>query len=121
MANLLTGLGYDGLNFLLGMKHTSGTVPDALPPPRSALVSSAMKPYRPNAGGIGIPWGYGCWGVEKSSDGWWGSFSGSDSDKNRLASDVINRLLSNCSWMNVHLIKPYECVFEIRVPEGYGA
>ncbi|KAJ0977077.1 hypothetical protein J5N97_012551 [Dioscorea zingiberensis] len=44
-----------------------------------------------------------------------------DSDKNRLASDVINRLLSNCSWMNVHLIKPYECVFEIRVPEGYGA
>ncbi|KAJ0977091.1 hypothetical protein J5N97_012565 [Dioscorea zingiberensis] len=50
MANLLTGLGYDGLNFLLGMKHTSGTVPDALPPPRSALVSSAMKPYRPNQG-----------------------------------------------------------------------
>ncbi|KAJ0977092.1 hypothetical protein J5N97_012566 [Dioscorea zingiberensis] len=57
----------------------------------------------------------------RNSDGWWGIFSGSDSDKNRLASGVINRLLSNCSWMNVHLIKPYECVFEIRVPEGYGA
>ncbi|KAH7681231.1 PUA-like protein [Dioscorea alata] len=48
MAKLLTGLGYDGLNFLLGMRHTYGTVPDALPPARSVLIASAMKPFRPN-------------------------------------------------------------------------
>ncbi|KAM0940097.1 putative ASCH domain, PUA-like superfamily protein [Dioscorea sansibarensis] len=47
MAKLLTGLGYDGLNLLLGMKHTYGTVPDALPPSRSILIASAMKPFRP--------------------------------------------------------------------------
>ncbi|KAM0940098.1 hypothetical protein DsansV1_C19g0160331 [Dioscorea sansibarensis] len=23
--------------------------------------------------------------------------------------------------MNIHLMQPYRCVFEIRVPEGYGA
>ncbi|XP_073116270.1 uncharacterized protein [Elaeis guineensis] len=59
--------------------------------------------------------------VNRSSDGWWGDFNGSDSKKNMRALEVINRLLINCCWMNVHLIQPYDCVFEIRVREGYGA
>lgn len=45
----------------------------------------------------------------------------SDSAKNKLASEVINRLLDGCCWMNLHFIKPQECVIEIRVREGYGA
>lgn len=59
--------------------------------------------------------------VNRSSDGWWGTLCGSDSDKNRVASNVIDRLLRDCCWMNVHLIQPHECVFEIRVCDGYGA
>lgn len=42
------GLSYDGVGSLLGMAHTVGTVPDALPPPRSFLISSSMNPHRPN-------------------------------------------------------------------------
>lgn len=34
---------------------------------------------------------------------------------------MIHRLLNDCCWMNIHLIQPYGCVFEMRVPEGFGA
>jgi hypothetical protein len=44
----LQGLGYDGLGRLLGMAQTAGTVPDGLPPPRSALISSCMRLHQPN-------------------------------------------------------------------------
>ncbi|KDP43894.1 hypothetical protein JCGZ_20904 [Jatropha curcas] len=42
-------LSYDGVQSLLGLAHTAGTVPDALPPARSTLLSSFTLPYRPNA------------------------------------------------------------------------
>ncbi|XP_008645233.1 uncharacterized protein [Zea mays] len=48
MNNILAGLGYDGLGRLLGMAKTTGTVPDGLPPPRSALLSSCMGLVQPN-------------------------------------------------------------------------
>ncbi|XP_026661029.1 uncharacterized protein LOC103708581 isoform X2 [Phoenix dactylifera] len=123
MANLLSGLSYDGVGSLLGMRHTVGTVLDALPPPRSFLISSSMNPHRPNVKGCSLTDAARALAkhVNRSSDGWWGDFYGSDSKKNTLALEVINRLLTNCCWMNVHLIKPYDCVFEIRVSEGYGA
>lgn len=89
--------------------------------------------------------------VNRSSSGWWGVLSGSgmyvllgapfwpikfflsiamticwflsssESNKNRLALEAVNLLLNNCCWMNVHLIQPHGPVFEIRVPEGFGA
>nr|XP_019703481.1 uncharacterized protein LOC105038613 isoform X1 [Elaeis guineensis] len=123
VANLLSGLSYDGVGSLLGMTHTVGTVPDALPPPRSFLISSSMNPHRPNVKGCSLTDAARALAkhVNRSSDGWWGDFNGSDSKKNMRALEVINRLLINCCWMNVHLIQPYDCVFEIRVREGYGA
>jgi hypothetical protein len=48
MTDILVGLGYDGLGRLLGMARTAGTVPDGLPPPRSALISSCMRLHQPN-------------------------------------------------------------------------
>ncbi|XP_058094266.1 uncharacterized protein LOC131240181 isoform X9 [Magnolia sinica] len=59
--------------------------------------------------------------VNRSSDGWWGNFGGNDSDKNRLALNLISRLITHCCWMNTYVIQPHDCVFEIRVVEGYGA
>ena len=44
-----------------------------------------------------------------------------DSNKNRLAMDVINRLISHCCWLNVYTVPPHGVVFEIRVANGYGA
>lgn len=41
-------LGYGGVQRLLGFMHTVGTIPEALPPPRSTLLSSFMSPHKPN-------------------------------------------------------------------------
>jgi len=44
-----------------------------------------------------------------------------DSDKNRIALDVIRNLITRSCWMNVHIVPPHGVVFEIRVVNGYGA
>uniref|UniRef100_A0A0E0BHK3 ASCH domain-containing protein n=1 Tax=Oryza glumipatula TaxID=40148 RepID=A0A0E0BHK3_9ORYZ len=123
MTELLAGLGSDGLGRLLGMVKTAGTVQDGLPPPRSVLISSCMKLHQPNVNGCSLTDAARAMAkhVHRSSDGWWGSFHGSDVNKNQLASEIIDRLLRECCWMNIHLTQPYGPVYEIRVHEGYGA
>ncbi|KAJ4795490.1 RNA-binding ASCH domain protein [Rhynchospora pubera] len=123
MKEILNGLGYDGVGRLLGMVRTAGTVLDALPPSRSVLVSSAGRSYQPDIKGSTLTDAARALTkhAERSSEGWWGHLKGNDSQKNQLASQVINQLLDDCCWMNVHLIQPYGPVFEIRVCEGYGA
>nr|CAD1819926.1 unnamed protein product [Ananas comosus var. bracteatus] len=123
MKELLSRLGYDGVSSLLGMAHTVGTVPDGLPPPRSILISSSMRSHRPDVKGCSLTDAARALAkhVNRSSNGWWGDFRGTEANKNQLASEVVNRLLADCCWMNVHLIHSNDCVFEIRVREGYGA
>lgn len=49
------------------------------------------------------------------------SFLPLDSNKNKLALDVITHLVTYCCWLNVHTVPPHGEVFEIRVADGYGA
>ncbi|XP_029126156.1 uncharacterized protein LOC109793285 isoform X1 [Cajanus cajan] len=101
--------------------HTTGTNPNALPPPISTLLASFNLPC--NSTDIGLTHGaralakHAC----RSSSGYWGSLNGNDTNKNRLAMDVINRLIAHCCWLNVHTVPPHGVVFEIRVADGYGA
>ncbi|XP_059452807.1 uncharacterized protein LOC132183375 isoform X2 [Corylus avellana] len=48
LATLLSELSYGGVQGLLGLTHTTGTIPDALPPPKSILLSSFMLPCKLN-------------------------------------------------------------------------
>ncbi|KAJ6366543.1 hypothetical protein OIU77_003019 [Salix suchowensis] len=48
LASILFGLSYGGVRSLLGLADTGGTVSNALPPPRSTLLSSFIFPYNPN-------------------------------------------------------------------------
>ncbi|KAK9141199.1 hypothetical protein Scep_010880 [Stephania cephalantha] len=48
LASIISGLSYEGVGELLGLKHTVGTIHDALPPPRSVLLSSFQMPYKTN-------------------------------------------------------------------------
>ncbi|XXG89366.1 hypothetical protein AAC387_Pa12g1383 [Persea americana] len=123
MASIVHGLSYDGVGSLLGLMHTAGTIPDALPPPRSALLSSFIVPHKPNVKGSTLTSGARALSkhVNRTSNGWWGSFGGSDSNKNVLALKVISHIITHCCWMNFHIVQPHDCVLEIRVAEGYGA
>ncbi|XP_045799918.1 uncharacterized protein LOC123894083 [Trifolium pratense] len=121
LASLFSGLSYEGIQGLLGLMHTIGTVPNALPPPRSILLASFNLPCNPNENaltdGARALAKHAC----RSSSGYWGSLVGNDSNKNKLAMDVINNLIEHCCWMNIHIVPPHGNVFEIRVADGYGA
>ncbi|KAG4945161.1 hypothetical protein JHK87_041168 [Glycine soja] len=120
---ILKELSYEGVQSLLGLMHTTGTIPNALPPPISTLLASFNLPCNPNVRTLGA----NCSALTisfkiLSSSGYWGlSSHGIYSNKNRLAMDVINRLISHCCWLNVYTVPPHGVVFEIRVANGYGA
>ncbi|CAH8333309.1 unnamed protein product [Eruca vesicaria subsp. sativa] len=123
LSHILSGLNYAGVQSLLGLSHTTGSISHALPPPRSLLLSSFMIPYKPKIKGCRLSHGARALSkhVDRSSDRFWGVLSGSDSDKNRLAMDIINSFIGQCCWMNIHIVPPHGEVFEIRVVQGYGA
>lgn len=123
LSSMLSELSYAGVQRLLGFIYTAGTVSEALPPPTSSLISSFLLPHNPNAKGCTLTDGARALSkhVNRSSDKYWGSFSGSDSDKNRNALDVIRNLITCSCWMNIHIVPPHGVVFEIRVANGYGA
>ncbi|XP_010242737.1 PREDICTED: uncharacterized protein LOC104587010 isoform X4 [Nelumbo nucifera] len=80
LARIICELSYEGIGTLLGLKHTVGTLPESLPPPRSALLSSFMMLQNPNVKGSTLTKGARALAkhVNRSSDGWWGSFQGND-------------------------------------------
>ncbi|XP_019457183.1 PREDICTED: uncharacterized protein LOC109357651 isoform X2 [Lupinus angustifolius] len=123
LVNLFSGLSYEGVQGLLGLMHTTGTSPDALPPSKSTLLASFNMPCNPNVKSSSLTHGARALAKHagRSSNGYWGSLDGSDSNKNRLAMNVINYLIGHCCWMNLHAVSPHGVVFEIRVADGYGA
>ncbi|XVF65642.1 hypothetical protein PTKIN_Ptkin09bG0265500 [Pterospermum kingtungense] len=123
LASILSELNYEGVQSLLGLAHTTGTISAALPPPKSTLLSSFMLPYNPNVKGSTLTHGARALAkhADRSSNKYWGNLNGSDSDKNNLAMGVIMDLIANSCWLNVYIVQPHGAVFEIRVDEGYGA
>ncbi|THG02278.1 hypothetical protein TEA_012249 [Camellia sinensis var. sinensis] len=59
--------------------------------------------------------------VNRSSSKCWGTYGGSDSNKNKLAKDAISHLIAHCCWQNLHIVPPHGVVYEIRIADGYGA
>ncbi|XP_030940651.1 uncharacterized protein LOC115965547 isoform X2 [Quercus lobata] len=123
LATLLSVLSYGGVQGLLGLTHTTGTIPNALPPPRSTLLSSFTLPYKPNVEGCTLTHGARALAkhANRSTSKYWGTLEGSDYDKNGLAMDVVCHVIEHCGWLNVHIVPPHGAVFEIRVADGYGA
>ncbi|KAI5652950.1 hypothetical protein M9H77_30137 [Catharanthus roseus] len=123
MAAMLLGLRYTGIQRLLNMGCTEGTIPEALPPQTSVLVSSFLALHNPQVKGSALTSGARALAkhVNRCSDKYWGDFCGSDSDKNKAALDIISRFIVHCCWMNMHVVTAHSAVFEIRVAEGFGA
>ncbi|XP_028111717.1 uncharacterized protein LOC114310016 isoform X4 [Camellia sinensis] len=123
LASILSGLSYGGLQRLLGFVHTVGTTVEALPPPRSTLLSSFLLPHNPNVESSTLTDGARALAkhVNRSSSKCWGTYGGSDSNKNKLAKDAISHLIAHCCWQNLHIVPPHGVVYEIRIADGYGA
>lgn len=48
-------------------------------------------------------------------------FNLTDSNKNQQALNIISKMMSQCCWLNIHIVPPHGEVFEIRAADGYGA
>ena len=51
----------------------------------------------------------------RSSDGFWGSATGSEIQRNSNANKVAVSILKECVWINVHKVLHSEVIIECRV------
>ncbi|KAL2654038.1 hypothetical protein R1flu_022166 [Riccia fluitans] len=121
LCDLLKELQVEGIRALLGMRSTMGSIPDALPPPTSALLLSFSEVNSETVPGSRLTVGARALAkhVHRCSNGWWGTFSGTEPAKNEVSLQKLRSIIEDAVWMNVHVV-PVP-VFEIRVGAGYGA
>ncbi|KAJ8654909.1 hypothetical protein O0I10_009474 [Lichtheimia ornata] len=50
----------------------------------------------------------------------WGVCTGTESEKNKHAEDVMIKILNDAVWMNIHGLPHDEMVYEVRQHQGYG-
>ena len=117
---ILENLRLRGILDLLGMKQTVGSV-DMFPPPLSMLLESFKRKHKPNA-----ELSCGARALSKhchrdSTSQWWGTSTGSESNKNEHANQVLEKILSDAVWINIHLLPHDVKVLEVRNELGYGA
>jgi hypothetical protein len=127
MVELLRLLGDTAVARLIGLRLTAGSV--------SAIARGIVPPSLPTLlGCFGMPH---CLGQTLSvgaraltkhhhrdeSDSWWGAaVSGTQARKNEQALRVVvDRILCDAVWRNVHMLPHDQVTFEVRCAKGYGA
>ena len=117
---ILENLKLRGILDLLGMKRTVGSV-DMLPPSLTTLLESFKRKHKPNA-----QLSCGARALSKHchrdfTSHWWGISTGSESNKNEHANGVLDKILADAVWINIHLLPHDIKVLEVRNQLGYGA
>jgi len=59
--------------------------------------------------------------AHRSSEGFWGKNAGSEAQKNERANQIVNKILDECVWINIHALPHNEVIMECRIEKGYGA
>lgn len=120
-ADAMTAAGCAHLLLLLGQRRTPASLTDArgIPPPRTTLLASALRPCGPSD-----PLTVAARALSKhahrSPAQFWGAATGSVSIKNEAAAALLNRILDEATWWNVFGHYKHNTVFEARVPTGHG-
>ena len=53
--------------------------------------------------------------AHRSSEGFWGSGTGSEADRNHQAKAILDKILANCIWINIHSLPHNEYMIEVRL------
>lgn len=108
-----------GILSLMGVRKTVGSV-DRMIPSRSSLITmfdelnSLNSPLTVGARAL-------CKHCIRCSSKWWGEMDGSEIRKNEKAHGILNRILNECVWINVHWLPPDIVILELRTSQDYGA
>lgn len=116
----IKALGLRGVLDLLGVRETVGSS-SILPPSRRLLLGRFEMPHSPRA-----KLTVGARALAKhchrdDSLNWWGQCTGTEEEKNQHARAVVDRIMHEATWINIHSL-PHELkIVEMRTIEGYGA
>ena len=110
-------------NYLIGLRYTVGSIPHAIPPSIKELLRAFGKPHQRSGNKVKLTVGGRALQkhCNRCSEHWWGKANGPVELVNLNATIVILRIISQCVWMNTHMLPHNLAIFEIRVQEGYGA
>jgi len=125
----LRAAGDEGILRFLGLRRTIGTEVGRLPPDWSELLEASRLPHH---GDHLVPQTHDsltlagrarCKHAHRGSrNDFFGAVTGGTDEKNAAAERVLNAILENAAWINVHRSTGIaETVLEVRVAAGYGA
>ncbi|XP_030840356.1 uncharacterized protein LOC100888873 [Strongylocentrotus purpuratus] len=120
ISQLFRDIGKRGLLDLLGVRRTVGTE-DTFPPTRDILQTSFRELNKASS-----QLTVGARALEKhchrdQSNNWWGRPKGNDQSKNENAERVLNKILNEVGWLNIHQLPHALPILEVRNTDGYGA
>ena len=58
--------------------------------------------------------------THRSSEKFWPAGVGKEIDKNINAEKIMNKIIEECVWMNIHGLPGDVPILELRIKEGYG-
>ena len=118
--------GDSGIYAILGCRRTIGTMNNhLLPPTTQQLITASRKLYKPNThSSLTVAARALAKHAHRGSDQFFGILTGGEAQKNEHADRVIQRLIWEAMWMNIHCfggIDESNPIMEIRTFDGYGA
>ena len=119
MSNFITQIELRGVLDLMGFRDTVGSKL-LIPPPREVIMATFIALHSQGSKlSVGAR-AFAKHGHRDQSASWWGSCTGSEEQKNESALKILNRILDNAAWMNIHFMVHDTGVLEARTVEGYG-
>ena len=95
------------------------------PPSRSQLLASSRQLHKPDTkSSLTVSARALSKHAHRGSDGFFGVVQGSESQKNEHADGVVQKLIREAAWINIHAfggVDETRPVVEVRTAEGYGA
>ena len=121
----LTSAGDEGILRLLGLRNTVGTEVGLLPPDWTELLAAGRLSHRnidPPHDSLTVAGRARCKHAHRGKDSFFGEVKGGTTEKNEAAERVLDRILREAAWINIHKSTGIdETVLEVRVAAGYGA
>jgi len=119
VSELLEILQERGILYVLGIRETVGSI-TRVPPVSSKLIKSFVmlqnEKSKLTVGARALSKHF-----HRCNNEWWGDCKGTEMQKNEHALDVLEKIVNDCTWINMHLL-PHNCeVIETRCSDGYGA
>lgn len=122
LGDVIQSTGVSGLLLILGQRLTPGSLTDsrAFPPSHQQLLESASKRFN-EADELSVAGRALTKHEGRSDDPFWPKPTGSPSDKNSTALQLLESILDNPTWWNVFEHYSHDVVYEARLPSGHGA